>query len=146
MGRYVDAPLVSILVHLLLNIICNFLSFLKEVLKNELATGILQNGIRDLGNSSRVALDSVEGISAVYDSVIDWCVNADGHVVFRNDGLPLQVHDVDLYIDHLHLVCAWVHIVQSRFHRLDVLSFLTDIVIPNRWKMPWNPCCTIWYG
>jgi len=41
----------DVLVDLFLNIIGDFLSFLQHILENELPTGVLQDGVGDLGDS-----------------------------------------------------------------------------------------------
>ena len=46
----VSAPLLDILINLVFNIVRNFLPLLKEILQDELATGIFQNGIGDLSD------------------------------------------------------------------------------------------------
>lgn len=82
---YIDTPLDNVLIHLLLNIISNFLPLLQQVLQNELSAGVLEDGIGDLRNSDVEVLHPIVCITRVDDSEVDCCIDVDGDVVLSDD-------------------------------------------------------------
>ena len=82
---HISTPFLHILINLLLYIICNFLSFLKKILQNELATCIFENSISNLSDSGLDVLDSIVSKSSSHNSIIDSCINIDWNIVFGND-------------------------------------------------------------
>ena len=73
------------MIDLFLNIISDFLSFFKQILKDELSTSVFENGVGDFGDGKTEILNSVIGVSRVDDSVINSRIDIDGNVVFGDD-------------------------------------------------------------
>lgn len=75
------------MVHLLLDIIGNFLPLLQQVLQDELSAGVLEDGVGDLRNGDVEVLDAVVGVTRVDHSEVDCCIDVDGDVVLGDDVL-----------------------------------------------------------
>lgn len=87
MKAYIDSPFLDVLVDLLLNIVCNLLSFLEEVLKNELSTSVFKDRIGNLCDCCTEILNSVVCKPRVNNSIIHCCINVDRNVILSNDVL-----------------------------------------------------------
>ena len=67
---YVNAPLLNVLVNLLLNIVSDLLSFLEQVLQDELPAGVLQNGVGDFGDGHVEVLHPVVRVPSSMSSYL----------------------------------------------------------------------------
>lgn len=88
----VDAPLLWLLAHKLLDFVIDFDSFGEHVLQDVLATDCPQGDEGKLHDTGQYILHDVGCPEGVGDSVEQYCVDHEAHVVFGVHCLLLHVH------------------------------------------------------
>ena len=82
-----DSPIFDILFDLNRDIVCNFLSFLKQFLKIKLPNAVPKNGVGELTDRLLDLVHAIKRVFGFVDPVVNGGVNHNRNVVPAHDGL-----------------------------------------------------------
>jgi hypothetical protein len=116
-----------------------------------LTTCIFKNSIGDLSDGYIKVLNPIKGIPRIYHPVIHRRINTNRDIILGDNVLPLQIHHINLHIDHRKTLCARVDIMKPWLDCFEVPSeLLVDAFVALRHYLvrvvdettahAWHPC------